>query len=154
MSNADMLRIVVHPGSGGSHKCWSVERFAAVITNLCNWQPLDVTILGGPADHARLEHLFPLHSQLAAPSTLTMMRDAPLLDVAYCVQRCHAYLGNDSGITHLAALLGVPTLALFGPSDLLTWQPQGRKVEVIAEKTLANISVLEVTQRMKKLLSE
>ena len=67
--------------------------------------------------------------------------DAPLVVVAEHLQRCSCYLGNDSGITHLAAMLGIPTIALFGPSDPAIWRPVGPDVEVIQERMLEQLPV-------------
>jgi ADP-heptose:LPS heptosyltransferase len=62
---------------------------------------------------------------------------------------CKCYLGNDSGITHLAALLGVPTLALFGASDPAVWHPVGKAVKVIAARSLEDISIYTVIETLK-----
>ncbi len=70
-----------------------------------------------------------------------MLTNAPLLEVARQLQQCRCYLGNDSGITHLAAMLGVPTVAIFGPSDPAVWRPVGPSVEVIQERALEDVSV-------------
>ena len=83
---------------------------------------------------------------------LTTLLDAPLLEVAWHLQHCDAYLGNDSGITHLAVLLGVPTVALFGPSDPVVWQPQGRAVSVLYEPTLEDIQVERVLRALDDFL--
>ena len=72
---------------------------------------------------------------------LTILEDAPLLDVAQHLRQCQRYLGNDSGITHLAAMLGIPTVAIFGPSDPLIWRPVGPDVEVIEVAELAQLPV-------------
>jgi ADP-heptose:LPS heptosyltransferase len=45
--------------------------------------------------------------------------------------RCAAFIGNDSGITHLAAAVGAPTLAVFGPTDPALWAPRGKAVRVV-----------------------
>lgn len=83
---------------------------------------------------------------------LMTLRNAPLLDVARHLQHCDAYLGNDSGVTHLAALLGVPTVALFGPSDPVVWQPQGRAVRVLYEPRLEDIGVEMVLRALDGLM--
>jgi len=54
--------------------------------------------------------------------------DLPLL--AAVLSQCSLFIGNDSGITHLAAALGVPTIALFGPTDPYVWGPRGTKVYI------------------------
>lgn len=131
--------IAIHPGSGGARKCWPIEKFVAVIEHL--WQQgWPVLVLIGPADAAQLNYL-QRHLRAPAPEMLTLVVNAPLIEVARRLQGCRCYLGNDSGVTHLAALLGLPTLALFGPSDPATWHPVGRLVSVLYEPDLANLSI-------------
>jgi ADP-heptose:LPS heptosyltransferase len=57
--------------------------------------------------------------------------DLPLL--AAILSQCNLFIGNDSGITHLAAALGVPTVALFGPTDPYFWGPRGKTVFIARE---------------------
>ncbi len=140
--------IAIHPGSGGAYKCWPVAHFTAVIAAL--WQQaIPVLLLAGPADHQRLDDL---RHQLPTPphvSLLNLLVDAPLLTVARHLQCCRAYLGNDSGITHLAAQLGLPTLALFGASDPVIWRPSGPAVSIISAPTLEKIQVSTVLSQLK-----
>src|SRR5437899_3190184 len=67
-----------------------------------------------------------------------------LPQVFQLLRRCRAYIGNDSGITHLAAYLGCPTVAIFGPTDPRVWGPIGRRSRVIWKAKLEDISVEEV----------
>jgi ADP-heptose:LPS heptosyltransferase len=60
------------------------------------------------------------------------------------LRQCRCFVGNDSGITHLAAYLGCPTIALFGPTDPRMWGPLGRRVKILWKTHLADISVHEV----------
>jgi ADP-heptose:LPS heptosyltransferase len=50
------------------------------------------------------------------------------------MEGCHFFIGNDSGITHMAAALGLPTIAIFGPSDHKIWSPRGQKVFVVRKE--------------------
>ncbi len=122
--------VAIHPGSGGASKCWPVPNFASIIEQL--WQRNQhILLLGGPADHERLNDLL---SRLESPPTQDMLKvlvDAPLLQVAHELQHCKGYLGNDSGITHLSAMLGIPTISLFGPTDPQIWRPLGPAVKVL-----------------------
>jgi ADP-heptose:LPS heptosyltransferase len=139
--------IAIHPGSGGAGKCWPVERFAALIERM--WQhQWPVLALFGPDDAAQLAYL---QRRLAppAPEMLTLQVNAPLLEVARRLRQCRCYLGNDSGITHLAAMLGLPTVALFGPSDPAVWRPPGRLVRVIYEPDLASLAVDTVAAQIE-----
>jgi len=133
-------QIAVHSGSGAAQKCWPASCFAAVIEQL--WQhSLPVLLLEGPADSERvhdvLGHLtFPLIAE-----RFKRLTNAPLLEVARHLQQCRGYLGNDSGITHLAAMLGVPTVAIFGPSDPAVWRPLGPLVKVIQARGWEEVPV-------------
>ena len=83
-------------------------------------------LIAGPADAtaaAKVAALAGASVRRAPPATLD--RIAALLD------RCRAYLGNDSGITHLAALTGTPTVAVFGPTDPTVWRPLGQRTRVV-----------------------
>ena len=75
--------------------------------------------------------------------------DRTLTEVSQRLRYCRAYIGNDSGITHLAAYLGVPTIALFGPTNPRTWGPIGRRARIIWKTKLEDISVDEVLQTLK-----
>jgi hypothetical protein len=140
----------IHPGSGGASKCWPVERFAALITKL--WQRhTPVLLLAGPAEETRLAELEQLMPSPPDPSLWHRLINAPLLEVAQQLRSCRGYLGNDTGITHLAALLGVPTLALFGPSNPAIWQPQGPIVCILHTSILGNLSEDVIMQRLESL---
>lgn len=137
---ANLHQIAIHPGSGGVVKCWPAENFAEVIERL--WQQnRPVLLLAGPADDHRLESILGQLSPAPKPELLQVLANKPLLEVAHHLQACRCYLGNDAGITHLAAMLGVPTVAIFGPSDPAIWRPVGPSVKVIRERTLERLAV-------------
>jgi heptosyltransferase III len=111
--------VAVHPGSGGKAKKWPVDRFAEVIRRLRE-TGRDVVAVLGESDGE--ESAF-LARELAG---LPVLDNLPLVELAAVLSECGAYVGNDSGITHLAAAVGLPVVALFGPSDPETWAPRGR----------------------------
>lgn len=138
----------IHPGSGGAWKCWPVSHFAAIIRRL--WQrQVPVLLLAGPADEERVQQLISTIGTPSQSSLLTLLEHVPLLDVAKQLQRCRGYLGNDSGITHLAAMLGVPTIALFGRSNPVLWHPVGPHVQVIHASELAHLSIDTVIEQVE-----
>ena len=160
--------IAIHPGSGGAHKCWPAHSFAAVIEQLWNphWPQLSeaervsilrhshsVLLLAGPADRERVHDILNSIRHPPKPGMLKVLVDAPLLKVAQQLQQCRCYLGNDSGITHLAAMLGVPTIALFGPSDPAIWHPVGPSVRVIRAQALERLGSDVVIEALESLLS-
>jgi heptosyltransferase III len=137
--------VAIHPGSGAAQKCWPASRFANVIERLwkCN---RSVLMLAGPADTACVRELLLQLSSPTSPELFKKLTNAPLLEVARRLLQCGCYLGNDSGITHLAAMLGVPTIAIFGPTDPAIWRPVGPAVKVILERALEDVSVDAVVE--------
>jgi heptosyltransferase III len=135
--------VAIHPGSGALEKCWPILRFAEVIKRL--WERNHpVLLLSGPADTERVKDLLEHLSLPPTPEMYKMLTCAPLLEVAQHLQQCMCYLGNDSGITHLAAMLGVTTVAIFGPTDPKIWRPVGPFVKVIQGYSLEDVTVGEV----------
>ncbi len=132
--------VAIHPGSGSAEKCWPISRFAEIIKRLWE-QNQPVLLLSGPADTGRVEDLLKLLSPPPALEMFKMLISAPLFEVAQCLQLCKRFLGNDSGITHLAAMLGVPTVAIFGPTDPQVWRPVGSFVKVIQRHTFEDVTV-------------
>ena len=118
--------VVIHPGSGGRHKCWPAERFDAVIEHL--------QVIGRPAmvllGEAERQWLDPLWSRRWR-DYCEVVEPPDFIELSLHLSRAAVYIGNDSGPTHLAAALGVPTVALFGPTDPRTWAPVGPAVKVL-----------------------
>jgi glycosyl transferase family 9 (putative heptosyltransferase) len=142
-------RVAVHPGSGGAPKCWPVASFADLIKRL--WQNgSEVLLLLGQAERERWNELQRLLPPPPEPEKFKLLAGAPLLVVAEQVRRCRCYLGNDAGITHLAAMLGVPTIVLFGPSDPAVWRPVGQAVEVMQARPLEELPVSLVLESILK----
>jgi heptosyltransferase III len=135
--------LAIHPGSGGARKCWPVSSFMAVMQRL-RQSGCRVLLLGGPADHERIDEL----RQKCQPPDILL--DAPLLEVARYLRQCRRYLGNDSGITHLAALLGIPTIALFSASDPAVWHPVGPSVTILYAPRWEEITVDQVVENVQR----
>lgn len=117
--------MAVHPGSGSPAKNWPLDRFVETARRIGTSRRLDFFYLLGEADRgmsAALARMDP-----ARP----VLKEAPLREVAGVLSACRLYLGNDSGITHLAAAVGAPVVALFGPSDDSRWGPRGPSVRVV-----------------------
>ncbi len=118
--------VVLHPGSGGRHKCWHIENFAALAEDL-HEAGFEAFILLGPAEMERL-----------GDSDLRRLRDAarsahdlPLTQVVAVLCCAQAFVGNDSGVTHLAAGMGIPTVAMFGPTNPAQYAPVGPALKII-----------------------
>jgi ADP-heptose:LPS heptosyltransferase len=119
---------LVHPGSGSGHKCVKPEILARVLEGL-QAQGLEPLILQGPADEEMVEKL--LFHMARRPA---LVRGLPVRLLAGVLSQVDVFLGHDSGVTHLAALLETPTVALFGPTAPARWAPRGRAVIVVTGK--------------------
>jgi len=120
----DDIVIAVHPGSGSNRKNMPAEHFVACLKYLSGQQKCWVLLIQGPADEAECRQI----EQLCSGVHLIKADKFELPLLAALIQHCHVYIGNDSGITHMAAALGVPTIALFGPTDPRVWGPRGKAV--------------------------
>lgn len=109
---------VLHPGSGGARKNWPVDHFEAVAARL--------------ARRGRKVHwcLGPVEEAIRVPDGVVPLRCESLVALAACLAAADGYVGNDSGISHLAAVVGCRTVAIFGPTDPAVWAPRGPKVTV------------------------
>ncbi len=111
-------RLVVHPGSGGDWKRWPAERFAEVIRGLRHRRTFEVLVHQGPADAEAAARLLAL---LEGAAVALLEPELPRL--AAVLGGAHAYLGGDSGVSHLAAAVGAPSVVLFPPATRRRWAP-------------------------------
>jgi heptosyltransferase III len=120
---------VIHPFSGSARKNWPLGRFRKLAARLS----LPVRWCAGPEedleDAVRSENLYELGCWLAEAAV---------------------YIGNDAGITHLAAAVGTPVVAIFGPTDPAVWAPRGERVSVLSRQRLDEITVDEVLEAAHK----
>jgi ADP-heptose:LPS heptosyltransferase len=111
--------VIIHPGSGSSRKNWPLEHFIELADRIAS-SGRTVLWVRGPAER-----------------TLTLPPQAAIVDpsdpsaLARLLCRAGLYIGNDSGVSHLAAACRCPTVVLFGPSDPAVWAPRGRHVHLI-----------------------
>lgn len=124
LENRELLAIL--PGSGSAAKNWDAAHFATLAATLRE-EGLAPILFEGPADRAAVAETL---AQLRPPAP-PVLRDDPPLTLAGLFERCRLVIGNDSGPTHLAALLGRPTLAIFGPTDPRRSAPRGARVAVL-----------------------
>ena len=118
--------VVIHPGSGGAHKCWRLDNFLSVAQILAK-EGAEVVFLFGPAEAERFSE--PAIAGIrTAGKLLTNLSLADVLGVLGCSR---GYIGNDSGITHLAAALGIRTVVVFGPTEPAIYGPLGPAVTIL-----------------------
>ncbi len=117
--------VFIHPGSGSPKKNWPLEHFLVVAKRIHNLLRQPPVFLFGEADH-RVRQRY-LHLDPGCP----VLEGLDLPSLARELTGSRLFLGNDSGIAHLAAACAVPVLALFGPSDPNLWRPYGDHVTVV-----------------------
>jgi heptosyltransferase III len=123
--------IVIHPFSGSQRKNWPLPSFQRLASLL----PYPVKWTAGPDE------------ELAQATRFTN-----LLTLARWIRGARLYVGNDSGITHLAAATGVPTLALFGPTAPEMWGPRGENVRMVKHNPITELEVEAVLSAAMRLL--
>ena len=122
---------MLHPFAASAAKRWPLERFRELAQVLERSMPVEWC--AGPKDAldgaVRIENLYELARHVAA---------------------ARVFIGNDSGITHLAAAVQTPVVALFGPADPRVWAPRGDRVAVIAKPAIDQITVQAVVDAMQR----
>ena len=145
--------VAIHPGSGGRWKCWPAERFAQAI-DLLKGASHQVALIQGLADEEVVANVLASLKGERPP----VLSSLPVEELAAFLSLCGCYLGNDSGVTHLAAAVGAPAVALFGPTDPDVWGPRGRAVTILqgdqgrleaitVEQVVEAVSGFQETQR-------
>ncbi len=125
--------VAIFPGSGSPAKNWPIAQFSALADRL-NEEMRAVFILG-PAEDS-------FYAVLRASGHI-IIRNQPLGVVAAIAQMASAFVGNDAGVSHLAAATGTPGVVLFGPTDPFRWRPLGR-VTILHREPIESLEVTEV----------
>jgi ADP-heptose:LPS heptosyltransferase len=140
--------LALHPGSGSDRKNWPEARWAELIQQLLGSSQLRLLLVGGEAEGERLQRLvaaLPLRRVRVAQSL-------PLVDLARWLQGCRAFVGHDSGISHLAAALGLPGLVLWGDTAEAVWRPPSEHVVVLRHpRGLSQLGVSQVLGQLQTL---
>lgn len=152
--------LAIAPIAARPEKTWPAERFAALVQRLLaphapcfGWR---VLIVAGPGEEQQFQPLISAVPQ----GRLTLMTQQPdLLVVAAALSRVSLFIGNDSGMMHLAAAAGTPTMALFGPTNPTTFGPWSDKACVVeapaisGHRTMTDLTVEAVAQAAGRMLS-
>ena len=128
----DSFRIAIGAGASyGSAKCWPPDRFAELANRLQTQTQADVILFGTSGEAA-------VSAAIAAGmkhppidfTGKTAIHDLPAL-----LSQCHLFIGNDSGAMHVAAAVGLPVVAVFGPTDPFGTAPVTPRCSIVQEKT-------------------
>jgi ADP-heptose:LPS heptosyltransferase len=111
--------IAIHPGAGSRKKAWPAARFAALARLLASTGH-KILIIKGPADEAAAQEVVKGLGRIP----YLLVCDLPITKLAALLSYASLVIGNDSGVSHLAAALKIPTIAIFGPTDPYVWAPR------------------------------
>jgi len=125
------LRIAIGAGASyGSAKCWPPSRFAEVANRLQSEADADV-ILFGTAAEASVSTA--ISAEMRRPP-IDLTGKTAIADLPALLSQCHLFIGNDSGAMHVAAAVGVPIVAVFGPTDPDGTAPVTPRCSIIQQK--------------------
>ena len=148
--------LAVHPGSGSAQKNWPESRWGELLAWLVARTPLNLLMVGGEAEGDRLERL----ASALPRGRCEVLRSAPLPEVATRLAGCAGFIGHDSGITHLAAALGLPGLALWGGTNATVWGPRSERFALVTapngrlDELLVETVVAELRARLPEWRTE
>ncbi|HXC46745.1 MAG TPA: lipopolysaccharide heptosyltransferase II [Candidatus Sulfotelmatobacter sp.] len=132
-SRPHAVRIAVGAGASyGSAKCWPPDRFAKALNALLAQAgaDADVVLFGTPGE-------LPVSSAIAAESQrppINLTGKTSIADLPALLSQCHLFLGNDSGAMHVAAAVGLPVVAVFGPTDPNGTAPVTPHLTIVQQK--------------------
>ncbi len=148
----DCALVAIHPGSGSETKNWPINRWIALARDLLEArEDRRLLLVGGEADQERLRQLV----EALPDGRIRLANNLDLTELAARLQACAAFVGHDSGISHLAAAVGTSCLLLFGPTDPAIWAPANPQVRVLHSATgkMAGLGVAEVLAACAELTS-
>jgi heptosyltransferase-2 len=127
----DNLRVAIGAGASyGSAKCWPPDRFAELANRLQSQANADVILFGTSAEAA-------VSSAIAAGmrrAPIDLTGKSAINDLPALLSQCHLFIGNDSGAMHVAAAVGLPVVAVFGPTDPFGTAPVTPHCSIVQEK--------------------
>lgn len=142
--------LALHPGSGGASKNWPEARWLELLRRIASETNWRVLLVGGEAEGERVQRLAP---QMPVERLLIACNE-PLPELARKFTACAAFVGHDSGITHLAAASGLRGLALWGGTKPEIWRPRSERFELLrAEYGLEQLEPDAVFAAVSRLMS-
>jgi ADP-heptose:LPS heptosyltransferase len=132
------------PTANWAGKIWAQERFVALFHALAARMPGATPVIfagSGAEERAMAQPVID-----ALPGAIDLVGSLSLPEAAACLSRCALFVGNDSGLMHLAAAAGTPTLGLFGPTPPSEYAPRGRRAGFVAAPSMQSLSVEAVLE--------
>jgi len=142
-------QLALHPGSGSERKNWPESKWAELIEQVLGNTNLHLLLVGGEAEGERLQKL----AAALPPTRCVVAKSLPLAELARRLQACVGFVGHDSGITHLAAAVGLPCVVLWADTVEEIWKPPGDRVQIIRDRAgLHNLKATQVAAELARLL--
>jgi len=143
-------QLALHPGSGSARKNWPDTSWAELFTYLIRSTNIKVLLIGGEAEEDRLVRL----ASRVPSDRIKLARNLPLPELAEQMAGCRAFVGHDSGITHMAAALGLRGLVLWGETSQAVWRPRSERMKLLAAPGgLQLLSVETVVRELDEFVS-
>ena len=119
--------LAVHPGSGSERKNWAEENWRKLFKRINEETNWNILLIGGEAEVGRIDRF-----AADLSSTRVVKADGwPLVRLAGVLANCSLFAGVDSGIRHLAELVGLSGVVIWGESNVLEWGPRDERWEII-----------------------
>ncbi|MDF1824678.1 MAG: glycosyltransferase family 9 protein [Verrucomicrobiales bacterium] len=151
ISKTGAYRIGIHPGSGSPTKNWPFEAWADLLSEIHSAKEgVEFVVTSGEAEYEQIDRFLDLLRERGLP--FAHLYGKSLTDLGATFGQLDFYLGNDSGISHLAGSTGIPGLLLFGPTDPEVWAPASSVMEVFRspERMMQKIEVSQVMDHLRK----
>ena len=166
--------VALHPGGSKFPRRWHSERYGILCQKLIKEYSAKILILGGPEDEEIIRKI----EKNCPPNSALKLTSRNLQEIASAMRRCKLFVGNDSGMMHLAAMMGTPIVGIFGPGNMMTTGPYiAKEKRVVVTKSyscspcrqsffkeckpsphnkpycIEDISVMDVEEAIRKIIS-
>lgn len=141
--------VALHIGSGSERRVWTERRWTEVMQWIVGTTDCHLLLIGGEAERERLARL----QSSARPDRVRVVRGAPWNELAPQLAACAAYVGHDTGVTHLAAALGLPGVVLWADRVEKVWTPRSATLRVVRSPAgVLGITTEQVTSALATVL--
>jgi heptosyltransferase III len=143
----DRFLVAIHPGSGSPEKNWSFESWAEVLAELHEREDAtEFLVTSGEAEKAIIGDFLAMLDSAGLP--YRHLHGPGLVELAAAYAEADCFLGHDSGISHLAASVGVPGLLLYGPTNPGVWAPSSPRMKTLSspDGSMSGIRVADVLE--------
>ena len=149
-ADTDRYVLAVHPGSGSESKNWPEAKWSQFLSQWLEGNSGRVLVVGGEAEAGKLIRI----KRAIDPARVDFLENESLPELAEMLKSSQIFVGHDSGVSHLAAALGVQSVILWGATNRVVWGPQHHHVRFIqADETMDSITVDEVLRAAEGALS-